>query len=255
MNMFQVRLRQALGLFAYQLDRTAPFPTVWASVASGAGFGLLWGVVARIWMRLISARPEFSIFGTAAILTIATLFGTCAGLAYVARRRGWRSWRHYLPRALAVTFFLPFGIAGGTPLMLTVLLATLALTQPAVVGLWVVAALTMLLAVATDITVPLPMAIGAPALAGALTIWKWLAYTAKSRPWLDRADAWLDLAGRACLLLLAAAGLLVVVREIASAKPAPLTALYLLLYLALLYPLILALRIGLAPRVSPPDSN
>ena len=250
MQRFQIRLPHVFRPWAIDLDAVTMNPPVWAAVASGAGLGLIWGSAARIWMRLISARPEFSIPGTAAILTIATLFGAFAGLAFAARRRGWQSWRHYLPRGLAVFFFLPFGIAGGTPLMLTVLVATLALTQPAVVGLWVVAALAVLLSVATDIDVPRLVALGAPAAAGALTLWKWLARAANSRPWLGRVDTWLDWAGRLCLLLLVAAGLVVVAREIASAKPWFLTALYLLLYLALLYPLILALRIGLAPRNS-----
>jgi hypothetical protein len=80
-------------------------------------------------MRLISTQPEFSLGGTAAILIIFTLFGAWAGLAFAARRRGWRGVGHYLPRALAVMFFIPFGAFGGAPLMLTVLLATLAFTQ------------------------------------------------------------------------------------------------------------------------------
>ena len=52
------------------LDATASQPSVvWAAVLGGAGLGLAWGIVARIWMRLIATTPEFSIPGTAAILT------------------------------------------------------------------------------------------------------------------------------------------------------------------------------------------
>lgn len=102
---------------------------VWRALGVGAGLGLAWGIVARFWMRLISTNPEFSVFGTAFILVVTTVFGTCAGLAYVARRGGWARWAHYLTRGLVVLAFIPFGFAGGAPLMLTVLLATVGLTQ------------------------------------------------------------------------------------------------------------------------------
>ncbi len=102
---------------------------VWRVLGVGAGLGLAWGIAARIWMRLISTNLEFSVFGTAFILAVPTVFGTCAGLAYVARRRGWARWAHYLCRGLVVLMFIPFGFGGGAPLMLTVLLATVGLTQ------------------------------------------------------------------------------------------------------------------------------
>jgi len=116
-------------LSSMHLDATEQYPAVWAAILSGAGLGLVWGIVARIWMRLISTKPEFTISGTAAILVIAMVFGAFVGFAFAARRRGWRRWGHYLPRGLAVAFFVPFGGFGGAPLMLTVLLATLAVTR------------------------------------------------------------------------------------------------------------------------------
>ena len=91
-------------LSTMRLDATEPYPRVWAAVLGGAGLGLVWGIAAQLWMRLISTQPEFSIPGTAAILIITTLFGACAGLAFAARRRGWRWWGHYVPRGLAVMF-------------------------------------------------------------------------------------------------------------------------------------------------------
>ena len=142
------------------LDATASEPSVWAAVLGGAGLGLAWGIAARIWMRLIATTPEFSIAGTAAILIITTLFGAWVGLAYVARRRGWRGWRHYVPRTLVVLCFLPFGIAGGLPLMLTVLVATLGITQHAVIGLWVLTALVALVTVGTDVAIPAIITVG-----------------------------------------------------------------------------------------------
>ena len=246
MNMHSAR--QAFWLPMLRFDATERYPRVWAAVLGGAGLGLVWGIAARIWMRLISTRPEFSIPGTAAILIIATIFGAWAGLAFAARRRGWRRWGHYVPRALVVIFFIPFGIAGGFPLMLTVLLATLGVTQRAVVGLWVLAALSILLVSGTDIAVPAGVAVVVPIVAVALTGWKWIAR--RGGPTLLQVDAWLERIGRAILLLLAVAGFGFVAREVVTDKPGLLAPVYVLLYLILLYTLLLALRVGLAPRAS-----
>lgn len=85
-------LRQVFYSPEMRLESTERNPPVWAAVLSGAGLGLVWGIVARIWMRLIFVRSEFSIVGTAFILATPTIFGACVGLAFVARRRGWRGW-------------------------------------------------------------------------------------------------------------------------------------------------------------------
>jgi hypothetical protein len=248
LNAFQAMLRQVFRLTMIRFDAAERYPPVWRAVLGGAGLGLLWGIAARIWMRLISTRPEFSIPGTAAILVIATIFGACAGLAFAARQRGWQRWGHYAARGLAVIFFLPFGIAGGTPLMLTVLLATLGLTQPALIGLWALAALALLLRVGTDIGIPTIVVIIVPAGAIALTAWKLIARRWHSESWITNVDTWLDRIGRAILLLLAAAGFGFVAREVVTDKPGLLGPVYVLFYLILLYPLFLALRVGLEPR-------
>jgi len=60
----------------------------------------------------------------------------------------------------------------GAPHMVTVLLATLAVTHTATVGLWVLAVLTILLVVGTDIGVPAIVAVTASAGAVALAVWK-----------------------------------------------------------------------------------
>ncbi|HEU5102207.1 MAG TPA: hypothetical protein VFU22_24460 [Roseiflexaceae bacterium] len=247
-DVLKARLQPILRLATMHLDATQPYPRVWAAMLGGAGLGLAWGIAARLWMRLISTQPEFSIPGTTAILVIATLFGACAGLAFAARRRGWRRWGHYLPRGLAVVFFLPLGIAGGAPLMLTVLLATLALTQPALIGLWVLAALTLLVSVGTDIAIPAIVAAIIPAMAVALTTWKWLVSRWQGGPKLLRVDTWLERGGRALLLLLAAIGVWAVAREIVTDKPGVLALVAILYYIALLYPVFVALRVGLAQR-------
>lgn len=230
------------------LDSTASQPSVWAAVLGGAGLGLAWGFAARIWMRLIATTPAFSIPGTAAILIITTLFGAWVGLAYAARRRGWRGWRHYVPRGLVVFFFLPFGIAGGLPLMLTVLVATLGITQHAVVGLWVLAALVTLVTVATDVEIPTMITVSVPAGAFVLTLWAWRIRRGLGTGWWVTAYAWLDRIGRAILLFLAAFGLWTVAAEIMAGKPLVPGLLAIFCYLLLLYPLFLALRVGLTPR-------
>jgi len=242
---------KSFRLSTTRLDATEPAPSVWVAVLGGAGLGFVWGIAARLWMRLISTHPEFSIGGTAAILLIATIFGAWAGLAFAARRRGWRRWGHYLPRSLVVVFFMPFGAFGGTPLMLTVLLATLGVTQRAVVGLWTLAALAILVVKGTDFEVPSWAAGLLLAGAVALTAWKWIIQRGRADPRYLLVDTWLERIVRTLLLLLAVAVFGFVAREVVTDKPGWLAPLYVLFYLILLYPLFLALRVGLAPGASP----
>jgi len=249
-NTFQAVLRRVFRLPSMHLDATEPYPAVWAAILSGAGLGLVWGIAARIWMRLVSTKPEFTITGTAAILLVAMIFGAFVGFAFAARRRGWRGWGHYLPRVLVVAFFVPFGGFGGAPLMFTVLLATLAVTHTAMVGLWVAAALAILLVVGTDIGVPPIIAVIASAGAVALTAWKWIAPRWHGEPRLLVMDTWLQRAGRTIMLLLAAVGFVFVAWQVVTDKPGLLAPVYVLLYLCLLYPLFLALRVGLEPKTS-----
>jgi len=250
LNAFQALLRQVFRLPSMHLDASERHPAVWAAILGGAGLGLVWGIAARIWMRLISTVPVFTISGTAGILMIAMVFGAFVGFAFAARRRGWRRWGHYLPRVLVVTFFIPFGSAEGLLLMPTVLLATLAVTHTAVVGLWVAAALATLLVAGTDIGVPPIIAFIASAGAVALTAWKWIAPRWHNEPGLLLVDAWLQRAGRTILLLLAAVGFVFVAMRIVTDKPGWLAPVYVILYLCLLYPLFLALRVGLEPKAS-----
>lgn len=218
-NAFQTLLKYLLRLPRMHLDAADRHPAVWGAILSGTGLGLVWGIAARVWMRLISTRPEFSLPGTIAILVIASVFGTCVGLAFAARRRGWRGWSHYLPRGLVVTFFLPFGIAGGMPLMLTVLLLSLVVTHSVVVGIWVLTVLTMLLVVATDIGIPAMVAILTPVGAVAVTVWKWIVPRWYGGAGMLRVDTWLERIGRTILLLVAAVIFGIVAREIVKGKP------------------------------------
>jgi hypothetical protein len=61
-------------------------------VIGGAWLGLLWGIVMRAWMRLISTDPEFSWSGTLFILAAATVAGAVLGLARLRRRSGGQGW-------------------------------------------------------------------------------------------------------------------------------------------------------------------
>jgi hypothetical protein len=61
-------------------------------IVVGAIGGLLWGVAMRAWMRFISADPEFSWVGTAAILAVAVIAGTALGTARWRRAAGGAGW-------------------------------------------------------------------------------------------------------------------------------------------------------------------
>ncbi len=200
-----------------------------------------------MWMRLISTNPEFSIAGTTAILIITTIFGSFTGFAYAARRHGWQGWKHYVTRSLVVIFFLPFGIAGGFPLMLTVLIATLAINQNATVNLWVLTALALLIYKGTDIPIALAIPIAFVTGAIIMTLWKWTIRYWHNPSMIKHIDIWLERIFRTLILLLAIFGFVFVARGILHDKPLPLAVIYSLFYLILLCPLFLALRVGLQP--------
>ncbi len=58
----------------------------------GTALGAAWGVLARVWMRLVSTEPEFSWTGTIFIVLLATVFGLCVGFAAETRRQGRSVW-------------------------------------------------------------------------------------------------------------------------------------------------------------------
>jgi len=88
----------------------------------GAAFGLAWGLAARIWMRAISADPEFSWTGTLLILGFATWLGVASGLLGTAHATGRRPWWALLGAPGLVLFaspgllFLPAFAVGGLAL-------------------------------------------------------------------------------------------------------------------------------------------
>jgi hypothetical protein len=62
------------------------------AAALGAATGAGWGVLARIWMRLISSDPEFTWTGTLAIIGLAAVLGCGVGLVAAGSRAGRSRW-------------------------------------------------------------------------------------------------------------------------------------------------------------------
>ncbi len=62
------------------------------ATAYGAALGAGWGVLARVWMRLISTDPEFSWEGTLMIIGFSALLGLGVGVVHASRRTGRSRW-------------------------------------------------------------------------------------------------------------------------------------------------------------------
>jgi hypothetical protein len=63
-------------------------------VGTGLALGAVWGVLARVWMRLVSTAPGFSWTGTLMIIGFAAVAGGLLGLVLAARRHRRRAaWR------------------------------------------------------------------------------------------------------------------------------------------------------------------
>lgn len=141
-------------------------------------------------------------------------------------------------------------------LMVTVLLATIAMTQKPLVGVWAVALLMVPLAALVGIggggieivfgTLVLLFAI-------ALTALKGLARRSAETSPMRMVTSRLERTVRPMLLLLAAGGVGFVAWQIAAEKPGWFALLYILLYLLLLYPAFLALRVALEPKLPQAD--
>ncbi len=87
------------------------------------------GVLARLWMRLIAVRPEFTWAGTLGIIIGFTIFGLTQSLGALARRRGWRPWATRVTRGAGVIGMLPLFVAAGAQMMPTVVFGGLAVWQ------------------------------------------------------------------------------------------------------------------------------
>jgi len=90
--------------------------------ALGAGGGLVWGIAARIWMRLVATDPSFTWSGTLLILGAATLAGTLFGVAIAGRNSRFPR----VARTVGAVSILPLGVGAGVVILPTVVAATLA---------------------------------------------------------------------------------------------------------------------------------
>jgi hypothetical protein len=75
--------------------------------ATGFALGAGWGVLARVWMRLISTSPEFTWVGTLSIVLTAAVIGLTLGVVHAARRRGGSRWWRLLALSVPVLFLSP----------------------------------------------------------------------------------------------------------------------------------------------------
>ncbi len=95
-------------------------------VVLGALTAFALGVLGRLWMRLISVRPEFSWGGTLGIVIGFTIFGLTESLVALARRRRWRPWAARVARCAGIIGMLPLFVAAGGQMMPTVIFGGLA---------------------------------------------------------------------------------------------------------------------------------
>lgn len=132
------------------------------AAALGAVTGAAWGVLARIWMRLISGNPEFSWTGTLLIIGFAALLGGGVGLAAQARLAGRSRWW-----TLAVVPGLVLFLSPGMVLAPSFLVGSLAYAQRGrilrAVG-WAVIALSIVGSTLLAVLVPEPGAETTPGL-------------------------------------------------------------------------------------------
>ena len=97
-------------------------------VLIGASLGLLWGVLARLWMRLIATDPDFTWGGSLYIVGAATIFGLGVGGA-AAGRRSRRRWVCRVTRVLGAISLFFLGAAAGALMVAFVVPAALAITE------------------------------------------------------------------------------------------------------------------------------
>ena len=97
-----------------------------ATVVLGVFAAFALGVLARLWMRLIAVRPEFTWSGTLGIVIGFIIFGLAQSLGALSRRRQWRTWAARTTRCAGVVAMLPLFMAAGGQMMPTVVFGGLA---------------------------------------------------------------------------------------------------------------------------------
>ncbi|HEY5664409.1 MAG TPA: hypothetical protein VIS05_10275 [Ilumatobacter sp.] len=98
----------------------------YGSIARFGGFGLLLGVAARAWMRLISTDYEFSWVGSGFIVAGFTVFGVGQSVAALAVARDWRRPARWAARTAGAVTTLPLFFAAGAVMAPAVVLGGLA---------------------------------------------------------------------------------------------------------------------------------
>ena len=147
---------------------TREFPFTWPATASleepsarrrpavvfvfaALAVGLVLGIVARLWMRLIAPDPEFTVAGTVGILVGFGLLFTGAGLSLAAHRNGWRRRPLGAARSIGCVLILPAFGAAGLLALPSVVLGALAVSR------W-------------DLRIPLRVVLGALAVAATVVV-------------------------------------------------------------------------------------
>lgn len=98
-------------------------------IALGALCGLVLGVMARAWMRLISSDPEYTWHGTLSIVIGFAWFGAWTTGASLLVRSS-RRWRRAVARGLGVLGTLPLFAAAGGVMLPTVAFGTWLAARP-----------------------------------------------------------------------------------------------------------------------------
>ena len=97
----------------------------WWLLAVGPAAGGTLGVVARVWMRLITEDPEFTWNGTVFIVIAFALTGFGCSVAWAVRTAGWRR-RGTAARIVGAVLTLPLFVGAGVLMMPTVVGGSLA---------------------------------------------------------------------------------------------------------------------------------
>jgi hypothetical protein len=95
-------------------------------LSAGLFGGLTLGIIARLWMRLISDDPEFTWNGTIFIVGGFTVFGLTQSMVAVARRRARRRWALTMIRTIGAIGLMPLFIGAGAIMLPTVVAGGLA---------------------------------------------------------------------------------------------------------------------------------
>ena len=96
-------------------------------VLAGALAGTALGILARVWMRIISTDPGFTVEGTTFIVLGFTVFGLAQSLTALARRRSWRPAATRAMRVVGCIGMMPLFLAAGGVMAPTVVAGGLAL--------------------------------------------------------------------------------------------------------------------------------